>query len=196
MNTTFGGFLLSVGLLIGGWILPASPGEPQLRGWTSQVTVPERVERKAPQTTTTTIAAPVFRHGDISWLPDLAAQAGWPEETWEKLGQIILRESGGCPNRRGGDKVDKNCVITGVSEWNHRSDTGLLQINGVNYNPKRNKWARVCSDMGICEQEPLLDAVTNLKAGYVLYTYSGWDPWDPCAWGDKWAHKCKQPKKP
>jgi len=193
MNTTFGGFLLSVGLLIGGWILPASPGEPQLRGWTSQVAVPERVERKAPQTTTTTIAAPVFRHGDISWLPDLAAQAGWPEETWEKLGQIILRESGGCPNRRGGDVVDKNCQILRVSEWNHRSDTGLLQINGVNYNPKRNKWARVCSDMGICEQEPLLDALTNLKAGYVLYTYAGWDPWDPCTYGPKWAHRCKKP---
>jgi len=136
-----------------------------------------------------------FKWGDISWLPLLAAEAGWPEETWPKLGQIILRESGGCPNRRGGDAVDENCNITHVTEWNHRSDTGLLQINGVNYNTSRNKWARVCLDMGVCEQEPLLDAVTNLKAGYVLYTYSGWDPWDPCAWGDKWAHKCKRSKK-
>ena len=51
----------------------------------------------------------VFRHGDISWLPELAAKAGWPPETWKKLGQIILRESGGCPNRRGGDIVNKNC---------------------------------------------------------------------------------------
>jgi hypothetical protein len=32
---------------------------------------------------------PVFKHGDISWLPSLAAQAGWPRSTWKKLGQII-----------------------------------------------------------------------------------------------------------
>jgi len=134
----------------------------------------------------------VFQHGDISWLPQLAAQAGWPEETWEKLGQIILRESGGCPNRRGGDVVNENCEILRVSEWNHRSDTGLLQINGVNYDMTRNKWAAVCRDMKICTQEPLLDPLTNLKAGYLLYQYSGWGPWDPCTWGPKYAHRCKK----
>lgn len=123
-----------------------------------------------------------FAHGNIDWLPRLATEAGWPAETLEKLGQIVLRESGGCPNRRGGDKVDKDCNITGVSEWNHRSDTGLLQINGVNYDLTRNKWARVCLDLGICTQEPLLNPLTNLKAGYLLYQYSGWGPWDPCAW--------------
>lgn len=193
MNATMGGFVLSITLLFGGIMLPSTPKEPQLRGWsadqTTMTTVPVPV-------TTTTIPAPVFRHGDISWLPELAAQAGWPEETWEKLGQIILRESGGCPNRRGGDVVDENCNITSVASWNHRSDTGLLQINGVNYDTSRNKWARVCLDMGVCEQEPLLDPLTNLKAGYVLYTYSGWDPWDPCTYGPKWAHMCKQSKKP
>jgi len=135
----------------------------------------------------------IFTHGDISWLPDLAAKAGWPEQTWEKLGQIILRESGGCPNRRGGDVVDKKCVITGVSEWNHRSDTGLLQINGVNYNTKRNKWAAVCREMQICEQQPLLDPLINLKAGKILYDLSGWDPWDPCTWD---ASRCPKKKKP
>lgn len=133
-----------------------------------------------------------FKHGDISWLPTLAQQAGWPEHTWKKLGQIILRESGGCPNRRGGDMVDKDCNITGVAVWNHRSDTGLLQINGVNYNIKRNKWAAVCTQMDICTQEPLLDPLTNLKAGKLLYDLSGWAPWDPCTWGPEWAHRCKQ----
>lgn len=192
MNTTIGGFLLSIGLLVTGVLLPSTPSEPQLRGWSAGTYTTTVVET----TTTTTVPAPVFRHGDISWLPQLAAEAGWPEETWEKLGQIILRESGGCPNRRGGDVVDKDCNITHVTEWNHRSDTGLLQINGVNYDTSRNKWARVCLDMGVCEQEPLLDAVTNLKAGYVLYTYSGWDPWDPCTYGPKWAHMCKRSKKP
>lgn len=142
------------------------------------------------QTTTTTAPAPIFAHGNIDWLTELATQAGWPKKTHEKLKQIVLRESGGCPNRLGGDKVDKDCNITGVSEWNHRSDTGLLQINGVNYDLSRNKWARVCLDLGICTQEPLLDPLTNLKAGYLLYQYSGWSPWDPCTWD-----KTRCPKK-
>lgn len=136
----------------------------------------------------------VFRHGDISWLPKLAAEAGWPEETWSKLGQVILRESGGCPNRRGGDAVDKKCKITRVTEWNHRSDTGLLQINGINYNLDRNKWARVCLDLKICEQAPLLDPVTNLRAGKLLYDLSGWAPWDPCTWDKSRCPKSKKKK--
>lgn len=132
----------------------------------------------------------VFKHGDVSWLPQLAAQAGWPEETWPRLETIILRESGGCPNRRGGDAVNKNCVITHVTEWNHRSDTGLMQINGINYNLERNKWAAVCLQLAICTQEPLFDPLNNLKAGKLLYDLSGWDPWDPCAWGEKWKNRC------
>jgi len=128
-------------------------------------------------------------------LPQLAAQAGWPKETWPKLEEIILRESGGCPNRRGGDAVNKNCVITRVTEWNHRSDTGLMQINGINYNLERNKWAAVCLQLNICSQEPLFDPLNNLKAGKVLYDLSGWDPWDPCAWGEEWKHRCNSTKK-
>ena len=121
----------------------------------------------------------VFRHGDISWLPQLAAEAGWPPRTWKKLGQIILRESGGCPNRRGGDIVNKNCEVTGHDGSNHRSDTSLLQINGVNYDLSRNKWAAVCLAKIACTQEPLLDALTNLRAGLVLFRIAGWDPWTP-----------------
>ena len=142
----------------------------------------KEAERKASKAGVLKVDGIVFRHGNIDWLPLLAAQAGWPEETWDKLGQVILRESGGCPNRRGGDAVDKKCNITRVTEWNHRSDTGLLQINGVNYDTSRNKWARVCLDLGICEQEPLLDPLTNLRAGKLLYDLSGWAPWDPCNW--------------
>lgn len=119
----------------------------------------------------------IFRHGDISWLPELAAEAGWPPRTWKRLGQIILRESGGCPNRAGGDAVNPFCEITHVTEWNHRSDTGLLQINGVNYDITRNKWAIVCRQMSICEQGPLFDPLTNLKAGKLLWDVAGWDPW-------------------
>ena len=128
----------------------------------------------------------VFRHGDVSWLPALALKAGWTADQIPKLAEIVLRESGGCPNRRGGDMVDKNCNITGVSEWSHRSDTGLLQNNGINYDPTRNKFAPICLEMDICTQEPLLDPLTNLKAGKVLFDYweraagYGWVPWDPC----------------
>lgn len=182
-------------MFITSWALPNTQQKPELRGWTTQKSV-EVFEHRTPETTTNTVPSIVFTHGDISWLPTLAAEAGWPEKTWGQLGQIILRESGGCPNRRGGDTVDENCNITGVSTYSHRSDTGLLQINGVNYNKQRNKWARVCSDMGICTQEPLLDALTNLKAGYVLYQYSGFGPWDPCQWGPEYAKRCKATKKP
>lgn len=133
----------------------------------------------------------IFKHGDVSWLSNLASQAGWPKDTHPRLAEIILRESGGCPNRRGGDAVDKNCNVTHVTEWNHRSDTGLLQINGVNYDITRNKWAALCLRINICTQGPLLDPYTNLKAGYLLYQISGWGPWDPCAWGPKYTHRCK-----
>ena len=133
----------------------------------------------------------VFRHGDISWLPQLASEAGWPRHTWERLGQIILRESGGCPNRRGGDKVDKNCVITGVSEWTHRSDSGALQLNGVHWKPSHPQYhGLICKRMGICTQEPLLDALTNLAAGKLLFDEAGWSPWDP---QPKKAKKLKTP---
>lgn len=133
-----------------------------------------------------------FRHGDVSWLPALATEAGWPEHTWPKLERIILRESGGCPNRFGGSIVNKDCVITGHDGSDHRSDTGLMQINGVNYNIERNKWAAICTKMNICEQEPLFDPLTNLKAGKLLYDLSGgWGPWDPCTWG---GSTCKKKK--
>jgi hypothetical protein len=121
----------------------------------------------------------VFQHGDISWLPILAAQAGWPRKTWSKLGNIILRESGGCPNRIGSSIVDKNCNITGWTKATNKSDSGLLQINGVNYNLERNDRAAVCLAGLACEQAPLLDALTNLKAGLVLFKIAGWQPWTP-----------------
>jgi len=124
-----------------------------------------------------------FRHGNIDWLPQLAAEAGWPPKTWRKLGQIILRESGACPRRRGGDIVDKNCNVTGHDGSNHRSDTGLLQINGVNYDKTRNKWALLCKTNIACSQEPLLEPLTNLRAGLALFKAAGWDPWTPSTWG-------------
>lgn len=195
----FYGWILSSLLLVLGVQIPADaqvvPKDPNQQ-------VASNVYRHSTQSTITKAvfrtedSAPTYRKikffwGDVSWLPQLAAEAGWPKNTHEKLAQIVLRESGGCPNRRGGDMVNENCVITGVSEWNHRSDTGLLQINGVNYNTDRNKWAIACLEMAICTQEPLLNPLVNLQVGYLLYKNAGWGPWDPCTWGPKYAHRCK-----
>lgn len=119
-----------------------------------------------------------FKHGDISWLPELARAAGWRDGQIKRLGQIILRESGGCPYRRGGDIVDSSCNVTGVSEWNHRSDSGLLQINGVHWKKDHPQYAGlVCKQMKVCEQGKLLDPLTNLKAGRLLFEVAGWSPW-------------------
>ena len=157
--------------------------------------VPPTPDRVATTGLPTTPAPIVFRHGQVDWLDELALEAGWLPEHLPTLRAIILRESGGCPNLRGGDVPSETCEILRVREWNHRSDTGLLQINGINYDPKRSKWARICLDMGICTQEPLLDPLTNLRAGKLLYDYAGWNPWNPCTYGEKWAHLCKRTKK-
>lgn len=140
---------------------------------------PSYPPRTGPETTTPGKDI-VFRHGDISWLPELAAQAGWPQDTWEKLGQIILRESGGCPVRIGGSRVDKNCNTIKMVTWSHPSDTGLLQINGVHWKEDHPEYVgRVCKTMGVCTQEQLFDPLTNLRAGKLLYDIAGWDPWTP-----------------
>lgn len=191
MITYFGGIILFISLFFTGILIPSHTEDPILQSSIRAVAV--SVEVRPPQTVTTVISKIVFSHGSIDWLPSLATEAGWPQETHKRLGDIILRESGGCPNRRGGDIVDKKCNITGVSEWNHRSDTGLLQINGVNYDPTRNKWSPICRELKICTQELLLDPLNNLKAGYILYQVAGWGPWDPCQWGPQYAHRCVKP---
>jgi hypothetical protein len=137
------------------------------------------VQVEKPATTTIPSLTPkTFTHGDCSWIPPLALKAGWETKTHAKLINIILRESGCCPNRRGGDKVDKNCNITGVSEWNHRSDTGLLQINGVHWKQDHAQYhGLVCKKLKICSQEPLLEPLNNLLAGKLLFDKVGWSPW-------------------
>ena len=121
----------------------------------------------------------VFRHGDISWLPELAAKAGWPPRTWKRLGEIILRESGGCPTRIGGSIVDENCNLIRMATMSHPSDTGLLQVNGINWDIERTKLAIVCVRMKVCTQEELMNPITNLRAGKLLYDVAGWSPWNP-----------------
>ena len=139
------------------------------------------IYRYVPPVTTTTPVATIYRHGDCSWLPAVALQAGWSAEQIPQLKQYAMRESGCCPNRAGGDIVDKNCNITGVSEWSHRSDSGLMQINGVHWLPNHAQYdGLVCKQMKICTQEPLLDALTNLRAARLIYSRVGWSAWDIC----------------
>jgi len=124
----------------------------------------------------------VFKHGNIDWLPELALAAGWKPAQFKKLGNIILRESGGCPNRIGSSIVDKNCNITGYTKATNKSDSGLLQINGVNWDLSRNKNAIACTKLGFCTQEDLLDPLNNLKVGRLLFEAAGWQPWNACNW--------------
>jgi hypothetical protein len=122
----------------------------------------------------------IYKHGDCSWVPLIASFAGWKKTDIPRLLKIIARESGCCPNRRGGDKVDKNCNITGVSEWNHRSDSGLTQLNGVHWLPTHKFYHGLfCKKAYICTQEPLLDPYTNLKMAKLLFDEVGWSPWSP-----------------
>ena len=137
--------------------------------------------RFVPPTTTTLAPQPVYKHGDCSWLPKLALQAGWSIHDLKQLQHIALRESGCCPARAGGDIVDKNCNITGVAEWSHRSDSGLMQLNGVHWQPTHPEYhGTICKGMNICTQAPLFDALTNLKAARLLYLQAGWQPWSIC----------------
>lgn len=120
----------------------------------------------------------VFVHGDCSWVPPVALNAGWKKKDLPQLIHIIKRESGCCPRRIGGSVVDKNCNTIRMATWKHPSDSGLLQINGVHWKQDHKQYhGLVCKQMGICEQEPLLDAFTNLKAGRLLFDVAGWSPW-------------------
>jgi hypothetical protein len=129
-------------------------------------------------TTTTTIVPATFKHGDCSWVAPIALSVGWEKHQLPRLINIISRESGCCPRRIGGDVVDADCNVTRVARWNHRSDSGLLQINGVHWKRDHAQYAGlVCKKMKVCSQEPLLNPVTNLAAGRLIFDVVGWQAW-------------------
>ena len=139
------------------------------------------VYRYVPPVTTTTSPAPAYRHGNCSWLPAVALKAGWQADQITQLTLIALRESGCCPYRAGGDTVDKNCNITGIADYSHRSDSGLMQINGVHWLPTHKNYdGLICKQMRICTQEPLLDPLTNLQAARLIHSKVGWSAWSIC----------------
>ena len=139
----------------------------------------------------------VYRHGDISWLPDLASLAGWPLDTHKQLGQIILRESGGCPTRIGGSRVKSgdgpdSCDIIGYAETNHLSDVGLTQLNSIVYDPDRNPNSAICRELQLCTRESLRDGLNNLKAALILYKLNKFEAWNACNWDKTKCPKQKQ----
>jgi len=139
------------------------------------------IYRYVPSTTTTTLPATVYKHGDCSWLPAVALQAGWQPEQLIQLTKIVLRESGCCPRRIGGQKVLPDCTPNGFAETTHLSDSGLTMINGVHWKPDHAQYdGLICKQMKICTQEPLLDALTNLQAARLIYIRVGWSAWDTC----------------
>ena len=137
--------------------------------------------RFVPPVPTTLAPQPVYKHGDCSFMPKLALQAGWSVHDLKQLREIAARESGCCPARAGGDIVDKACNIVGHDGSDHRSDSGLMQINGVHWLPTHKNYAGlICKQMQICTQPPLFDPLTNLKAARLLYMHAGWSPWSIC----------------
>jgi len=75
--------------------------------------------------------------------------------------------------------VDKDCNFIRMATMSHPSDTGLLQVNGINWDIERTKLAIVCVRMKVCTQEELMNPITNLRAGKLLYDVAGWSPWNP-----------------
>ena len=121
-----------------------------------------------------------YRHGDCTWIPALATAAGWHTKQIPQLIEIIKRESGCCPRRIGGDAVNADCTLKQIVSTTHRSDSGLLQINGVHWKQDHKQYAgAICKRMNICTQEPLLNPYTNLVAGRLLFDLAGWSPWNP-----------------
>lgn len=76
-------------------------------------------------------------------LSELAPPGGWDVA---RMSRLADRESACCPQllhetgwqpTQGGDRGSSSCVFSHVAERDHRSDVGLLQVNGINYDPAR-----------------------------------------------------------
>jgi hypothetical protein len=122
-----------------------------------------------------------------------------PPDGWSvpKMSGYSWREGSCCPQllhpdgswrvTQGGDRTrpvydadDPVCVFSHVAVWFHRSDSGILQINGINYKPSR------CGSNCILDvtQVELGDAITNIQSAATLCTF-GRRAWNNCyqPWG-------------
>lgn len=91
----------------------------------------------------------------------IAVNLGWPIEQRQKLEMVMHRESRCIPNAH--NKKD----TVGQSY-------GLLQVNSF-WCQGPNSYLQKAGLITSCEN--LLHAPTNLKAGLIIWTRSGWSPW-------------------
>jgi hypothetical protein len=116
-------------------------------------------------TTTSTTATTVFYINpsatNCQQFSALAVNLGWPVEQRDKLEYIMQRESRCKPNSH--NKRD----TVGQSY-------GLMQINSF-WCKGPNSYLQKAGLITSCEN--LLQAQTNLKAGLIIWTRSGWSPW-------------------
>lgn len=116
-------------------------------------------------TTTTSTATTVFYINpsatNCQQFSALAVNLGWPVEERNKLEYVMQRESRCTPNAH--NKKD----TVGQSY-------GLMQINSF-WCKGPNSYLQKAGLITSCEN--LLHAQTNLKAGLIIWTRSGWSPW-------------------
>jgi hypothetical protein len=116
-------------------------------------------------TTTSTTATTVFYINPSATvcqqLSALAVNLGWPVKQRDKLEYVMQRESQCTPNSH-----NKRDTIG--------QSYGLLQINSF-WCEGPNSYLQKAGLITSCEN--LLQAQTNLKAGLIIWTRSGWSPW-------------------
>jgi len=116
-------------------------------------------------TTTTSTATTVFYINPSATTCEqfsaLAVNLGWPVEQRKKVEMVMQRESRCIPNAH--NKKD----TVGQSY-------GLMQINSF-WCKGPNSYLQKAGLITSCEN--LLHAQTNLKAGLIIWTRSGWSPW-------------------
>lgn len=96
--------------------------------------------------------------------------------------RLALRESQCCPQVRGGDVVNERCEVVRVSDWSHRSDSGLFQLNRVWHDPT----GVLCTDRGLCGPESVtslsvIDQVAVFAWIVDRYGLCHWSPPNYCA---------------
>ena len=91
----------------------------------------------------------------------LAVNLGWPVSEYNKLIQVITRESNGI-------------ALAHNSKDPMTGSYGLMQINGF-WCKGANSYLQKAGLLTSCEM--LLDPQVNLRAGLIIYTRSGWSPW-------------------
>ena len=91
--------------------------------------------------------------------------------------RIATRESACCPNVQGGDRTNGiDCTVVRVAEWDHRSDTGAFQLNGVHW---KTSAGFVCPEWTCAQADILADPELQLDLFVVLLEMCGEGPWVP-----------------